>query len=93
MKLGSSNWQLDARKTQEMAIYGKIRKDSRITRIGYILRRFSLDELPQLWNIVKGDMALIGPRPIVSKEDQIYGKYSSKLHSVKPGLTGLWQVS
>ena len=57
------------------------------------MRRFSLDELPQLWNVLKGDMALIGPRPIISKEDQIYGHYSDKLHSIRPGLTGLWQVS
>lgn len=84
---------LDKRNRLELEIYGKIREDIRITKFGWILRRFSLDELPQLWNVVIGDMALIGPRPIVPKEDKIYGKYSEKLHSVRPGLTGLWQVS
>lgn len=84
---------LNEQESFELTNYGKIRNDSRITKFGWFLRRFSLDELPQLWNVVKGDMALIGPRPIISKEDQIYGHYSDKLHSIRPGLTGLWQVS
>ena len=84
---------LNEQQSMELEVYGKIRKDLRITKFGRILRRLSLDELPQLWNVVKGEMALIGPRPIISEEDQIYGKYSEKLHSVLPGITGLWQVS
>lgn len=84
---------LTEQETFELKNYGKIRKDCRVTKFGYFLRRFSLDELPQLWNVVKGDMALIGPRPIVSKEDRIYGRYGDRLHSILPGLTGLWQVS
>lgn len=79
--------------SEEMQTFGKLRSDPRITAFGKVLRRFSLDELPQLWNAVTGDMALIGPRPIVEDEEEIYGRYSDFLHSVKPGLTGLWQVS
>ena len=73
--------------------YGKLRKDPRSGKYGKILRHFSLDEIPQLWNVVKGEMALVGPRPIDIREDIIYGKYSELLHSIKPGITGLWQVS
>ncbi len=71
----------------------KTPKDPRINRLGYILRRFSIDELPQLFNVAKGEMALVGPRPIIKEETLLYGKYSRLLHSVKPGMTGLWQVS
>ena len=78
---------------QEMARFGKLKKDPRVTRFGHFLRRFSLDELPQLWNVVRNEMALIGPRPIVDEEEIVYGKYSTLIHSVKPGITGLWQVS
>ena len=73
--------------------YGKLYNDPRASKYGIFLRRSSLDEIPQLWNVVKGEMALVGPRPIDMREDAIYGKYSSLLHSVKPGMTGLWQVS
>ena len=67
--------------------------DPRITPFGRILRRFSLDVLPQLWYVVRGDMVLVGPRPIMEEEDSLYGRYSAAIHSVKPGITGLWQVS
>lgn len=70
----------------------KIDNDPRITRIGNILRKTSLDELPQLYNILKGDLSVIGPRPIVAKETAIYGRRVAKLLSVKPGLTGYWQA-
>jgi len=67
--------------------------DTRITRIGHFLRSTSLDELPQLWNVVKGDMSLVGPRPIVPDEIHHYNGEGPLLLSVKPGITGAWQVS
>ena len=78
---------------REWAQFGKLKDDNRVTGFGRFLRHYSLDELPQLWNVVRGDMALVGPRPIVDAEDAIYGRYSDRIHSVKPGITGLWQVS
>jgi lipopolysaccharide/colanic/teichoic acid biosynthesis glycosyltransferase len=71
----------------------KLRKDPRITRLGIFLRRYSLDELPQLWNVLMGQMSLVGPRPIVAAEVEKYGDCFDCYCKVKPGLTGLWQVS
>lgn len=71
----------------------KLENDPRITKVGDFLRRTSLDELPQLWNIIKGDMSVVGPRPIVKKEIIKYGKSFEKVFSVKPGLTGYWQAN
>lgn len=71
----------------------KLRDDPRITRMGAFLRRTSLDELPQIWNVLKGEMSLIGPRPIVEEEVEKYGHQYRLFSSVKPGLSGLWQVS
>ena len=70
----------------------KIKDDPRITRVGRILRKTSLDELPQLWHVIGGRMSLIGPRPIVRPELGKYSIYGHKLLTVKPGLSGLWQV-
>ena len=67
--------------------------DTRITRVGRFLRRTSLDELPQLWNVVKGEMSLVGPRPIVPDEIRHYNGEASLLLTLKPGITGAWQVS
>ncbi|WP_263367892.1 sugar transferase [Edaphobacter bradus] len=71
----------------------KLRNDPRITSVGRILRRYSLDELPQFWNVLMGQMSLVGPRPIVAAEVEKYAEGFNCYCRVKPGLTGLWQVS
>lgn len=71
----------------------KLKQDPRITRVGSVLRKLSLDELPQLWNIWIGEMSLVGPRPIVDEEVEKYGKCFQLYIQVRPGLTGYWQVS
>lgn len=71
----------------------KLRADPRVTSVGLFLRRFSLDELPQVWNVLSGRMSLVGPRPIVAAEVEKYGEFFDYYCRVKPGVTGLWQVS
>ncbi|MCG5075709.1 sugar transferase [Paraburkholderia tagetis] len=71
----------------------KLKHDVRVTRIGHFLRRSSLDELPQLWNVVRGEMSLVGPRPIIDQELERYGINSKYYLMATPGITGLWQVS
>ena len=71
----------------------KLKNDPRVTRVGRWLRRSSLDELPQLWNVLRGAMSMIGPRPIVAEEVPKYGSAVHLYERVQPGLTGLWQVS
>ena len=71
----------------------KLRMDPRITSVGRFLRRYSLDELPQAWNVVLGQMSMVGPRPIVAAEVEKYGRFFDLYCRVKPGVTGLWQVS
>ena len=71
----------------------KLENDPRVTIIGDFLRRTSIDELPQLINILNGSMSIVGPRPIVQKEIDLYGDYANKLFSVVPGLTGYWQAN
>lgn len=78
---------------EEWARDFKLRRDPRITPIGNFLRKSSIDELPQLINVLRGEMSIVGPRPIVEGEIERYGRYYAHYSAVKPGLTGLWQVS
>jgi Undecaprenyl-phosphate galactose phosphotransferase WbaP len=70
----------------------KLKDDPRVTRVGKFLRRFSMDELPQVWNVISGDMSLVGPRPFLDEETHHYQKGLSLYRRVRPGITGLWQV-
>ncbi|WP_416136081.1 sugar transferase [Enterococcus casseliflavus] len=71
----------------------KMKDDPRITKVGKTIRKYSIDELPQLWNVLKGDMSLVGPRPPLSREVDEYSAYDMQRLLVKPGCTGLWQVN
>ena len=71
----------------------KLKHDPRITRVGAFLRRYSIDEIPQFVNVLKGEMSLVGPRPPLSHEVERYDKWAHRRFLVKPGITGLWQVS
>ena len=71
----------------------KIRSDPRLTRVGRVIRKFSIDELPQLVNVLRGDMSLVGPRPPISSEVAQYEPWHMKRLAASPGMTGLWQVS
>ena len=83
----------DEKQKQAWEADHKLLRDPRITRVGSLLRKLSLDELPQLVNIVCGQMSLVGPRPIVREEIDKYGEVFAEYCQVRPGLTGLWQVS
>jgi len=84
----------DPQKHEEWERNHKLRNDPRITQIGKFIRRSSLDEFPQFWNVLKGDLSVVGPRPVVSEEIvKHFGKKAEKILSIRPGLTGLWQVS
>lgn len=71
----------------------KLKNDPRITKIGHFIRKTSIDELPQLLNVLKGDMSLVGPRPVTEKELERYRQYVKYYLAVRPGITGLWQIS
>ena len=85
----------DVAAKSEYLLYNKLKNDPRISRVGRVLRRSSLDELPQLLNVLKGDMSLVGPRPPSTESDtySYYGDLARYVFSDRPGLTGLWQVS
>ncbi|MBD2244932.1 sugar transferase [Nostoc sp. FACHB-888] len=78
---------------QEFESSFKLKQDPRITKIGRFLRITSLDEFPQFWNVLKGDMSVVGPRPLVAEELPKYGSYIDEILTIRPGITGLWQVS
>jgi undecaprenyl-phosphate galactose phosphotransferase len=83
----------DPHAAEEWRTFQKLKKDVRITPFGQIIRRASIDELPQLINVLKGDMSLVGPRPIMPGQESYYGKDFIYYESVRPGITGPWQVS
>lgn len=83
----------DPKKREEFNEDFKLRDDPRVTKLGRFLRKTSLDELPQLINVLKGEMSLVGPRPIVTRELEKYGRYKEQRLLLKPGVTGLWQIS
>nr|WP_242038408.1 sugar transferase [Chroococcidiopsis sp. [FACHB-1243]] len=78
---------------QEFEDNFKLKQDPRITKVGHFLRLTSLDEFPQFWNVLMGDMSIVGPRPLVAEELPRYGRHIDKVLTIKPGITGLWQVS
>jgi lipopolysaccharide/colanic/teichoic acid biosynthesis glycosyltransferase len=78
--------------TAEWEKFQKLKDDPRITRIGRFLRRFSIDELAQLWNVLKGEMSLVGPRPILLNQERQYGENFEHYIRVAPGISGLWQI-
>lgn len=84
---------LDAAARAEWTKGRKITDDPRVTVLGRLLRKTSLDELPQLWNVLIGDMSLVGPRPVPLNELRLYGSHSNFYLKLRPGITGLWQVS
>ena len=83
----------DAGMREEYLKYHKLRNDPRVTRVGRFLRKTSLDELPQLWNVLRGEMSLVGPRPYLPRESIDIGTAQSAILLVAPGITGSWQVS
>jgi lipopolysaccharide/colanic/teichoic acid biosynthesis glycosyltransferase len=83
----------DERAREEYEVFHKLRKDPRLTKVGSFIRRTSLDELPQLVNILMGEMSVVGPRPKLLKDAEVFGSSLDVILQVRPGLTGLWQVS
>jgi exopolysaccharide biosynthesis polyprenyl glycosylphosphotransferase len=84
--------ELEAVNEAEGALF-KIRDDPRVTRVGRFLRRFSLDEIPQIWNVLKGEMSLVGPRPLPLRDYRLLDDWHRRRYAVLPGMTGLWQIS
>jgi exopolysaccharide production protein ExoY len=83
----------DAAARLQWAKYQKLDRDPRITPFGAILRKYSIDELPQFWNVLKGDISMVGPRPCMFSQKDLYGGYWGHYCAVRPGITGLWQIS
>ncbi|MCV4614209.1 sugar transferase, partial [Escherichia coli] len=92
--LRNINGQTVCKQTEdEKTVFGKVENDPRITRAGRILRRTSLDELPQLFNVLRGEMSSVGPRPPIPYEVENYAPWHRRRLDMRPGITGLWQVS
>jgi Undecaprenyl-phosphate galactose phosphotransferase WbaP len=89
----SSTLTKDPTLREEWDRYQKLKEDPRITRVGRILRRFSIDELAQLWNVLRGEMSLVGPRPIMLNQQEMYGENYQHYVRVAPGISGLWQIN
>lgn len=84
----------DPERKAEWETYWKLKSDPRVTWVGKLLRKTSLDEFPQFWNVLKGDLSVVGPRPVTLEEIQkYYGERASKILSIRPGITGIWQTS
>jgi len=83
---------LEAKNEMDGPVF-KIRNDPRVTRVGRILRKLSIDELPQLWNVLRGDMSIVGPRPPIPAEVERYERWQRRRLSMRPGITCIWQVS
>lgn len=77
---------------REWKLTFKLASDPRITKIGKFLRRTGIDELPQIWNVLRGEMSFVGPRPVTEPELAMYGRHKSAYFSVRPGVTGMWQI-
>ncbi len=87
----AAHLEADPKARQEWELTQKLRNDPRITRIGRLIRKTSLDELPQLWNVLKGDMSLVGPRPMMTCQEALYP--GTAYYLLRPGCTGYWQTS
>ena len=85
--------ELEAKNESKDGILFKIKDDPRITRVGKFLRQYSLDELPQLFNVINGDMSLVGPRPLPLRDVEKFAQHHYIRQEVLPGITGLWQIS
>lgn len=83
----------DEQRREEYETYHKLKNDPRLTPVGHWLRRHGLDELPQLWNVLRGEMSLVGPRPYLPRELPKLGASAEQILQVRPGMTGVWQVS
>ena len=83
----------DAHLRQRFSVYFKLKDDPRVTAIGAVMRRYSVDELPQLWNVLRGEMSLVGPRMISPAELERFGEAAWIFKEMKPGLTGYWQIN
>lgn len=83
----------DPEKAEEYRVYKKLKDDPRITKVGRFIRRYSIDELPQFFDVLTGRLSLVGPRPYLFKEKDEMGKYYDTIIKVKPGITGFWQVN